>query len=194
MDTEPSSIDQGASRGISIPQTAETISRPKRYPPQIAFVSGHMNLTPQQLSEHYFPRLDEALAQGHHFVIGDAAGLDTSALTYLLAQIDKYPDIKQRITVHISRPSQIDKYQSMGMHTECVSEKYQKGDPRARHLNRDARMTRASNYDILWVRTEAEERALYGQKWRPRVSATEMNRLRRLEVDNAAGVRFSSGV
>ena len=70
----------------------------------------------------------------------------------------------------------------MGVRTECEYERYDKENPRARHLNRDARMTRASDYDILWARTEDEERELYGERWRPRVSATEMNRLRRLEV------------
>ena len=52
---------------------------------------------------------------------------------------------------------------------------------RAHHLARDARLTAESDYDILWVRPEEEMKALYKENWRPRVSATEMNRLRRLE-------------
>lgn len=159
---------------------------------QIAFVSGHMDITPQQLVQHYLPRLDDALAQGHFFVIGDAKGVDASALDYLLSQSDKYPNIRQRITVHLSRPGRLSEYQAMGVRTECTSERYDKKDPRAKHLNRDARLTQASDYDILWARTEAEEKALYGQKWRPRMSATEMNRLRRLETGkqtDGCGVR-----
>ena len=152
----------------------------------IAFVSGHMDITPEQLAQHYLPRLDKALAQGHLFVIGDAKGVDASALAYLLSQSDKYPDIRQRITVHLSRPQRLSEYQVMGVRTECTSERYDKKDPRARHLNRDARMTQASEYDILWARTEAEEKVFYGQKWRPRMSATEMNRLRRLEAGKQA--------
>ncbi|KAK8121615.1 hypothetical protein PG984_010285 [Apiospora sp. TS-2023a] len=53
---------------------------------------------------------------------------------------------------------------------------------RQHHLRRDAMMTENSDYDILYVRTEAESRALYGDKYRPRVSATEMNRQRRAEI------------
>ena len=51
-----------------------------------AFVSGHMDVTPQERSQHYLPRLDDALAQGQLFVIGDAKGVDASALAYLLSQ------------------------------------------------------------------------------------------------------------
>lgn len=44
-------------------------------------------------------------------------------------------------------------------------------------------MTMASDYDILWARTDEEAKLLYGAKWRAdRVSATELNRRRRLEV------------
>ena len=43
-------------------------------------------------------------------------------------------------------------------------------------------MTGATDYDILYVRSEDESRQLYGEKYRPRVSATEMNRMRRLEL------------
>jgi hypothetical protein len=43
-------------------------------------------------------------------------------------------------------------------------------------------MTRASDYDILWARSEEEARKRYGDKYRTRVSATELNRLRRLEL------------
>ena len=61
------------------------------------------------------------------------------------------------------------------MQTICNWERYNRKDPRARHLNRDAGMTQASDYDILWAITEADEKAWYGQKWRLRVSAMEMN-------------------
>lgn len=44
---------------------------------------------------------------------------------------------------------------------------------------RDAAMTRDSDYDILRYRTEEEARAVYGSGWWPRVSNTEMNERRR---------------
>ena len=43
-------------------------------------------------------------------------------------------------------------------------------------------MTAVSDYDILYVRSEAESRQLYGPKYRPRVSGTEMNRMRRAKL------------
>ncbi|KAK3169892.1 hypothetical protein OEA41_009276 [Lepraria neglecta] len=146
--------------------------------PRIAFISGHMNITPLQYSTHYKPRLDSALSLGHHIVIVDA-----SALTYLLAQIDRYPDVRQHITVHVSRPGQLSKFQAMGVRTECSDERCDRREPQKRHLDRDARMTRASDNDILWARSEDEEREFYGEGWRARVSATEMNRLRRVEIE-----------
>ena len=151
--------------------------------PRIAFISGHMDITLLQFSTHYEPRLDSALSLGHHFVIGDAKGVDASALTYLLAQSDRYPDVRQHITVHVSRPGQLSKFQAMGVRTECSDERCDRREPRKRHLDRDARMTRASDYDILWTRSENEEREFYGERWRARVSATEMNRLRRVEME-----------
>ncbi len=170
--------------GASQPPTPTTKPAPSRTP--TAFISGHMEITPQEFTQHYEPRLHDALALGHHFVIGDAKGVDASALAYLLAQEHNYPDVQQRITVHVSRPGQLGRYQAMGVRTVCTTERYDKRDPRARHLNRDAGMTQASDYDILWARTEREEKAMYGGKWRPRVSATELNRLRRLEMDERA--------
>jgi hypothetical protein len=54
-------------------------------------------------------------------------------------------------------------------------------------------MTRASNYDILWTRSEEETRKLYGDKYRSRVSATELNRLRRIEVLEEARTAIAEG-
>ena len=43
-------------------------------------------------------------------------------------------------------------------------------------------MTGASDYDILWVRSEEEMKAWLGERGRPRGSAIEMNRRRREEI------------
>jgi hypothetical protein len=104
------------------------------------------------------------------------------------------PTIKHCITVYPSRLYNVAKFEAMGLRigtdplADCAANRASsrgKGrrqrDSRVRHLQRDARMTRASDYDILWVRSEDEARKLYGDKYRTRVSATEMNRLRRLE-------------
>lgn len=75
----------------------------------------------------------------------------------------------------------------MGMNTSLSEGRYNKRDPRARHLERDRGMTECSGYDILWVRSEEECRELYGSRYRGRVSATELNRLRRVEMGKAVG-------
>ena len=52
------------------------------------------------------------------------------------------------------------------------------------HTARDEAMTKNSDYDIAWVRSEAETRALYGHlpHWRDgRISGTEKNLIRRRE-------------
>lgn len=48
------------------------------------------------------------------------------------------------------------------------------------HNERDAAMTEASDYDILWVRGEEDTKVLYGEKYRAgRVSGTQKNKDRR---------------
>ncbi len=68
--------------------------------------------------------------------------------------------------------------------------RYYKRNPRAGHLMRDRVMTECSDYDILWVGSEEESRELYGSKYRARISATEMNRLRRVEMAKVVGERI----
>lgn len=60
-------------------------------------------------------------------------------------------------------------------------------------LQRDVRMVRASDYDILWTRSENDARKLYGDKYRSRVSATELNSLQRLEVLDEARTASAEG-
>lgn len=47
------------------------------------FVSGHLDLGEADFESHYRPRLDEAIAAGDDFVVGDARGADTMAQAYL---------------------------------------------------------------------------------------------------------------
>jgi hypothetical protein len=127
------------------------------------------------------------------FIRGDAQGTDTLALDHL--RLQGGPDIKHRITMYPSRPHNIAKFEAMGLSTstdppeETPADRRstrakgrRQGDPRARHLWRDTRMTRASAYDTVWTRSDEEARALYGDKYRPRRSATKLNRLRRQEI------------
>jgi hypothetical protein len=54
--------------------------------------------------------------------------------------------------------------------------------------DRDAAMTRHSDYDILRYRTEEEAKKMYGSMWWPRVSNTEMNERRRRGIVSEAYV------
>jgi hypothetical protein len=52
----------------------------------VNFVSGHLDLTEAEFEAHYRPRLDEALARGDAFVVGDARGTDALTQIYLLGK------------------------------------------------------------------------------------------------------------
>ena len=177
--------------------------------PSIALISGHTDLSEADFSRHYRLQLISALDQGHHFILGDAAGADAFALTYLLspAVVLAHPDVKERITIYLSRKASIDRLQSQGLkvvppddrrlqaqQTDVVVSKKGRDSRRWHHVQRDAAMTTASDYDILYVRTEEESRKLYGAKYRPRVSATELNRLRRIEVDKRKAAAVGKGL
>ena len=166
-----------------------------------AFISGHIDLTDELFQMHYAPAIDVALAEGHQFIIGDALGVDSMALAYILARGG--PEVVPRITVFPSRPHNIEKLRLRGIkvsvpdHQQAQELKQprqaHKGRDASRlhHLARDAQMTAASDYDILYVRTDEEAKALYGAKWRPRVSGTELNRRRRLELATSTGALSS---
>jgi hypothetical protein len=63
-------------------------------------------------------------------------------------------------------------FTSLGVNANGVEDAYTTCD-------RDAAMTRDSDYDILRYRTEEEAKKVYGSAWWPRVSNTEMNERRR---------------
>jgi len=168
---------------------AGQIADPALSPPQRAMISGHIDISDVEFATQYIPALDEALAHGDNFVLVNAKGLDTLAPAYLLGNGNL--DVKTRIMVHASRPYNVQKFEEMGLRVvlnqaggggggggDRGKEKKGRGG-RGRHLDRDARMTRDSDYDILWVRSEDEQRKLYGERCRERVSATELNRRRR---------------
>lgn len=83
-------------------------------------------------------------------------------------------------------PSWLESFTSRGVNVHCVSDAVTTRE-------RDAAMTRDSDYDILRYRTEAEARELYGAGWWPRVSNTEMNERRRVG-DGRQGYGVGAGV
>ena len=129
------------------------------------------------------------------------------ALDYLLSPktLSQFPGSEKRITVYPSRPASIARLVRLGVNVVSpddpvykaeaagqrafIVEKKGRDAGRYRHVLRDALMTGKSDYDILYARSDDEARAMYGARWRPRVSGTEMNRRRREEL----GLRMGGG-
>lgn len=149
--------------------------------PRMAFISGPLDPTDNYFTEHYKPRIDSAVQDGHHFVVGPVEGIDTVALHYLL----EYPLSPSRITVYMAHfefnnAALREHFESLGVNVKSV------GDASSTTRDRDAKMTEDSDYDILRYRTELEAKALYGKGWWPRVSNTEMNERRRKGITSQA--------
>jgi hypothetical protein len=54
--------------------------------PIVNFVSGHLDLTPEEFDAYYRPAIDEAMARGESFIVGDARGADAMTQNYLLGK------------------------------------------------------------------------------------------------------------
>ncbi|KAJ3005330.1 UNVERIFIED_CONTAM: hypothetical protein HDU68_004653, partial [Siphonaria sp. JEL0065] len=145
----------------------------------IAFISGSLDADSAYFQEHYQPAIDAALQQNHKFLVGDSRGIDTLALNYLLQK-----QAAPRVMVMLL-PSNASKLQAKlanaGVSTVVIggsgsSNKLSMNDL---HTLRDSYGTKNSHYDILRYRSQEECKALYGDKYRPRISGTEKNAKRR---------------
>ncbi len=129
----------------------------------ICFISGHLDLSEQEFSEHYAQPVLEAIQKGAEFVIGDCRGCDTIAQQFL------HDQHVTNVTIY----HMFDQPRNNRGHWKTI------GGFRF-DAERDAGMTRASNCDILWVRSREEQQYRLGSKFNPkRISGTEQNRLRR---------------
>jgi hypothetical protein len=142
----------------------------------IAFISGPIDADSTYFTAHYKAHIDSAISAGHSFVMGPVAGIDTLSLHYLLAANIEKP----RIAVYMAHFEYLNttwrsQYIALGVNVRDIVDA---GTTR----ERDAAMTKESDYDILRYRTEEEAKAFYGSKWWPRVSNTEMNERRRRGV------------
>jgi hypothetical protein len=99
------------------------------------FVSGHLDLTPEEFREHYVPKLVEAIQEGADFVVGDAPGADALAQAWL-AQCGAL----MRVFHMKERPRHAIE------HVPLVGG-FQTDD------ERDTALTQASTHDIAWLRT-----------------------------------------
>ena len=152
------------------PQPDE-LQAPKK-PTPVAFISGPLEVEPGRFETHYAPRIQKAIEEGHLFILGPSRGTDTIAFKFL-----KNSGVPaSRIRVYLSsREDTLIKKNFKQFEQEGGSVVMVEGG----HTQRDEAMTRASHYDILRYRTEEECRALYGSRYKTRISGTEKNELRR---------------
>ena len=104
-----------------------------------AHISGHIKITQEEFDEHYYYKINDAFISKDDFVVGDAAGVDTMAQK-LLHDLGV-----TNVTVYhmFEKPrNNVGKFKTVGGF---------KSDE-----ERDAAMTKASNYDIAWVRPGKE--------------------------------------
>lgn len=139
-----------------------------------AFISGHTDLSVEDFAKYYHSSIDLAIQNTHKFVMGNAPGVDTYALEYLLS---KGVDPKN-ITVYVY---------NRGSVSENVKLYQQKYNVNVRsgfnsYSQRDATMTIDSTYDIAYVRTDEQCRQLYGDKYKKRVSGAQQNINRRNKI------------
>lgn len=109
--------------------------------PSTAFISGHIMVENGEFALHYAARILKAYSLGHHFVIGDADGIDLLAQKLLLV----LGATSDRVTIYhmFTKPRF-----NVGFNT---SGGYKNNE------ERDAAMTKNSNYDIAWVRPGKEK-------------------------------------
>lgn len=105
--------------------------------PVTHFISGHLSLSESEFEAHYRPAIDQALARGDAFVVGDARGADAMAQNYLFSKTDAV------VVYHLFvRPRHNAGFRTVGSFTTDEE--------------RDRQMTADSDQDIAWVRPGRE--------------------------------------
>ncbi|ABC29376.1 hypothetical protein HCH_02576 [Hahella chejuensis KCTC 2396] len=104
----------------------------------VYFISGHLDLTPQEFEQHYAPAIDQALENQASFVIGDARGADKLAQDYLYGK-------SNAVTVYhmFDTPRNNPGFPTRSGFTS--------------DNQRDKQMTADSTCDIAWVRPGREK-------------------------------------
>lgn len=100
---------------------------------KIAFISGHRDLTTAEFEKHYLAKIENALKEGHSFVVGDAVGGDLFSQQYLFG---KTPNVVVYFAGKTAR-------NNVGFKSVGGFKSY---------TERDEAMTMNSDYDIAWVR------------------------------------------
>jgi len=109
----------------------------------IAYISGHLDLTETEFTEHYVPALQKAIENGDEFIVGDARGADAIAQKYLKAIFSMRAQIAPVKVYHMfQKPRNNANFKTIGKFSS--------------DNERDSAMTAASDYDIAWVRPGRE--------------------------------------
>lgn len=103
---------------------------------EIAFISGHLDVTQAEFDHFYKQHIDTAIEKGHSFVVGDARGADTLAQVYLHSR-----GVKNVTVFHMFKKPRGEKG---GVFPT-------KGGFRTDD-ERDSAMSSSSTYDIAWLR------------------------------------------
>jgi len=129
------------------------------------FISGHLDLSEKEFDDHYKTKIKNAIMNNDSFIVGDAKGADSIAQQFL-----KSNNISQeKVTVYhmFDEPrNNFGNFKTKGGF---------KNDD-----ERDSQMTVDSNNDILWVRSEEEQKKRLGKKYnKSYINGTTKNMLRR---------------
>lgn len=135
----------------------------------ITFISGHIDITKDEFLFHYQYKLDQAILRKDFFILGNAKGVDTYALEYLIKK--NYPRNKITVYYYSKYNQDLNKFLTLGINIKTGFKS---------NTNRDTEMTLNSDIDIAWVRSEEECKLLYKDKFRKRKSGTQLNIERRL--------------
>lgn len=103
------------------------------------FISGHLDVSPEEFARYYAPHLTEAHQKGARFVVGDARGADTLAQAFLR-------DLDAEVVVYHLFEQPRNNVGNFPKHGGFSSENA-----------RDAAMTAASESDIAWIRPGREK-------------------------------------
>lgn len=106
-----------------------------------AHISGHYDLSDAEFEAHYRPQIDEAIAKGDRFLVGDANGADLLAQEYLFFRLGASDRV--RVFHMLDRPRHNVGFATVGGFDSDEQ--------------RNETMTRQSDYDIAWVRAGYEQ-------------------------------------
>jgi hypothetical protein len=147
--------------------------------PKIAFISGHVDIDKQTFLSHYQKPIDQAILGGESFILGNAQGVDSLALEYLLEKVSEGILSRDQITIYF-----YNKYsETSDLHTDTKYNGIKIINGFTSYTSRDKLMTVNSDYDIAWIRPVEESKKMYGDEFKPgRISGTELNIQRRKKL------------